>query len=128
LRRSGDRRTQYPRGLPAGHAVITTAGELPLRAVIHTVVPIYGRHDGQEAALLADCYKNSLQLALKRSLTSVAFPAISTGAYGFPKSEAAIVSSQAIRDVLVNDNTVKEVRMVFFNRSDANVFVRNQKF
>src|ERR1700730_8851236 len=76
------RRTLYPNGLPTGEAVITAAGKLPARYVIHTVGPIYGRHGGHEAELLAACYKNSLMLAVKNSLDSIAFPAISTGVYG----------------------------------------------
>ena len=94
------RRTQYPDGLPTGEAVITTAGDLPARQVIHTVGPIYGRHAGREAELLAACYRNSLALASAHSLTSIAFPAISTGAFGYPIFEAAAVSSEAIADFL----------------------------
>ncbi|HEX4900136.1 MAG TPA: O-acetyl-ADP-ribose deacetylase, partial [Pyrinomonadaceae bacterium] len=83
------RRTSHPQGLPTGEAVITTAGRLPAKHVIHTVGPIYGSHNGTEAALLAACYENSLTLAASHSLSSVAFPSISTGAYGYPKPEAA---------------------------------------
>lgn len=122
------RRTQYPEGLPTGFAVLTTAGELPSRAVIHTVGPIYGHHDGNEAVLLADCYRNSLHLAREHSFASIAFPAISTGAYGFPQAEAAAVSSQAIRDFLMNNDSFEEVRLVFFKQSDAEVFLKNQRF
>ncbi len=78
------RRTQYPHGLPTGEAVITTAGNLPAQYVIHTVGPVYGRDDGREPELLAACYRNSLALAVQYSLTTIAFPAISTGAFGFP--------------------------------------------
>lgn len=122
------RRAQYPDGLPVGCAVVTTAGNLPARFVIHTVGPIYGRHSGNEAALLADCYKNSLRLAREHSLTSVAFPAISTGAYGYPQSEAAVVSSRAIREFLETDSLVKEIRLVFLKQSDMNVFLAHQEF
>src|SRR5687767_6914413 len=118
------RRTQYPNGLPTGQAVITTAGNLPARFVVHTVGPVYGHHSGCEAELLACCYKNSLLLATEHSLTSIAFPAISTGVYGYPQAEAAAVASQAIEEVLAADNSVKEVRLVFFKQSDMNVFVR----
>src|SRR5437773_5267034 len=68
------RAEQCPDGLPTGNAVITTAGELPAKHVIHTVGPIFGSHDGREAELLADCYRNSLELAVSHSLTTVAFP------------------------------------------------------
>lgn len=122
------RRTQYPEGLPPGGAVITTAGNLPARFVIHTVGPIYGSHSGREAELLAACYINSLLLAVEHSLTSIAFPAISTGVYGYPQSEAAVVSSQAIKEFLATDTSMKEVRVIFFKQSDMTVFVENQQF
>ena len=93
------RRTQYPQGLPTGEAVITTAGNLPARHVIHTVGPIYGRHDGREAELLAACYRKSLATCCAAFLTSIAFPAISTGAYWLSSAEAAAVSSQAIEAI-----------------------------
>jgi O-acetyl-ADP-ribose deacetylase (regulator of RNase III) len=122
------RRKQYPQGLPAGEAVITTAGKLPARFVVHTVGPIYGRHDGREAELLAACYTNSMGLAVKNSLHSIAFPAISTGVYGYPLAEAAATASQAIMDFLATDNLLSEVRLVFFKQSDLNVFLRHHKF
>lgn len=126
------RRTQYPAGLPTGEAVITTAGNLRARHVIHTVGPIYGQHDGLEAQLLAACYENSLKLAGSHSLASIAFPAISTGAFGYPRHEAAQVSSEAIQRYLQNaDNsktTLKEVRLVFLQRSDADKFLKHHKF
>jgi O-acetyl-ADP-ribose deacetylase (regulator of RNase III) len=122
------RRSQYPQGLPPGEAVITTAGNLPAQFVVHTVGPIYGRHDGREAELLAACYKNSLQLAVQNSLTSIAFPAISTGVYGYPPAEAAAAASQAIMEFLATDKLLNEVRLVFFKPSDMNVFLRHHKF
>lgn len=122
------RRTQFPEGLPTGHAVITNAGNLPARFVIHTVGPVYGRHDGHESELLAACYRNSLLLAAQHSLHSVAFPAISTGIYGYPQSEAASVSSEAINQFLANDHFIKEVRLVFFKRGDVDHFLSHQKF
>ena len=90
------RETRYPGGLPTGEAVITTGGDLPARHVIHTVGPIYGQHAGEEPKLLAGCYGNSIALAARHGLASVAFPAISTGVYGYPKEEAARVSLAAI--------------------------------
>jgi O-acetyl-ADP-ribose deacetylase (regulator of RNase III) len=122
------RRTQYPDGLPTGEAVITTAGNLPAQRVIHTVGPIYGRHRGREAQLLAACYQNSLRLAAKHSLTSIAFPAISTGIFGYPPSEAAAVSSEAVAEYLAGDETLTEVRLIFFQQRDAEAFLKNHKF
>src|SRR3954471_3315680 len=85
------RRTRLPDGLPAGEAVITSGGLLPARHVIHTVGPIYGHHGGLEPELLASCYKNSLILANKHGLASIAFPSISTGAFSYPRAEAAAI-------------------------------------
>jgi O-acetyl-ADP-ribose deacetylase (regulator of RNase III) len=122
------RRTQYPNGLPTGAAVITTAGDLPARHVIHTVGPVYGRHGGRESELLTACYQNSLALAVRHSLTSIAFPAISTGVFGYPPSEAAVVSSAAVGEFLASDKTLQEVRLIFFQRRDADAFLENQRF
>ena len=122
------RQKQYPDGLPTGEAVITTAGNLPAQYVIHTVGPVYGRHDGNEAQLLAACYRNSLAQAVRHSLTSIAFPAISTGVFAYPASEAAAVSSQSVMEFLEGNETVKEVRLIFFQRRDADAFLENHRF
>jgi O-acetyl-ADP-ribose deacetylase (regulator of RNase III) len=139
------RRTRCPEGLPAGEAVITTGGNLPARFVIHTVGPVWGRHAGREAELLAACYRNPLRLAAERSLASVAFPAVSTGAYGYPQDEAARVASRAIREFLSESDSREEssaagvapgnvgaapgeVRLVFFSPQGAETFVRHQQF
>jgi O-acetyl-ADP-ribose deacetylase (regulator of RNase III) len=122
------RRNLYPQGLPTGEAVITTGGLLPARHVIHTVGPVYGMHAGQEAELLAACYRNSLQLAVNHSLSSIAFPAISTGAFSYPRREAAQVSSEAIKGFLENDDKLEEVRLVFYMPGDAKAFLKHQRF
>ena len=122
------RNTQYPQGLPTGEAVMTTAGRLPAHYVIHTVGPIYGRHEGKEAELLARCYENALALAAQRGLSTIAFPSISTGAYGYPRDQAARVVSKAIRDFLARDATIREVRLVFFSPEDARLFLEHQTF
>lgn len=122
------RNTRYPQGLPTGEAVLTTAAALPADYVIHTVGPVYGLNHGRDAELLAACYKNSLALAAEHSMSSIAFPAISTGIYGYPQHEAAVVSSEAIRNFLATDHLIKEVRMVFFQSADAAAFLENQKF
>ena len=122
------RRTRFPEGLPTGEAVITTGGKLTALYVIHTVGPIYGEHRGKEAELLANCYHNSLTLAVEKNLASVAFPAISTGVYGYPPQEAAVVSSRTIENFLATDRQLQEVRLVFFQTRDAEVFLENQKF
>jgi O-acetyl-ADP-ribose deacetylase (regulator of RNase III) len=122
------RRTQHPAGLPTGEAVITTAGNLPAQYVIHTVGPVYGRHHGAEAQLLAACYRNSLQLAANHSLSSIAFPAISTGVFGYPRHEAAAVSSQTVMEFLADDQIIKEVRLIFFKQDDADAFLASHQF
>jgi O-acetyl-ADP-ribose deacetylase len=122
------RRTVHPDGLPTGQAVITTGGNLPAKYVIHTVGPIYGRQPDREAELLAACYQNSLLLAFQHSISSIAFPSISTGAYGYPKAEAAKVASTAIKNFLTADEQIEEVRLVFFQQRDARVFLEYQEF
>lgn len=122
------RRTRFPEGLPTGEAVITTAGKMPALYVIHTVGPIYGEHRGQEAELLANCYHNSLTLAVEKNLSSIVFPAISTGVYGYPLEEAAVVSSKTIENFLSTDRQLKEVRLVFFQPRDVEAFLDHQKF
>ena len=122
------RKTQFPGGLPIGEAVITTGGNLGARFVIHTVGPIYGQHKGQEAALLAASYRNSLRLAAENNLRTIAFPSISTGAFAYPKHEAARVASGSIQTFLLQDDTIEEIRLVFFSRSDAEKFIEHQIF
>jgi O-acetyl-ADP-ribose deacetylase (regulator of RNase III) len=122
------RRTRFPEGLPTGEAVITTGGKLKALYVIHTVGPVYGEHGGEEPALLANCYHNSLTLAVEKNLASIAFPAISTGVYGYPPDKAAEISSKTIENFLTTDRQLKEVRLVFFQARDAEVFLENQKF
>ena len=122
------RRTRFPNGLPTGEAVITTGGKLPALYVIHTVGPIYGQHDGNEAELLANCYHNSLTVAVEKNLSSIAFPAISTGVFGYPQAEAAQVASKTIDNFLSTDHQLTEVRLVFFQERDAELFLQNQEF
>jgi len=115
------RETQFPNGLPTGEAAITTGGRLPARHVIHTVGPIYGHHGGDEARLLAACYANSIALAAQHGLATIAFPAISTGVYGYPKPEAARVARAAIERALGQYPAIKEVRLVYFAQADAQI-------
>ena len=122
------RQAEYPNGLPTGQAVITTAGKLPARYVIHTVGPVYGRNHGRDAELLAACYENSLGLADSHGLASIAFPAISTGIFAYPQDEAAQVSSRAIAGFLARNDKVVQVRLLFFQPQAADVFLRHQLF
>lgn len=118
------RETEYPNGLPTGRAVITTAGDLSARHVIHTVGPIFGRNNGKDAELLADCYRNTIDLARFSGLTSIAFPAISTGAFGYPKHEAAAVVGAVLACELTRAEPI-EVRLVYFSPSDVQIFLRH---
>jgi O-acetyl-ADP-ribose deacetylase (regulator of RNase III) len=122
------RKTSYPGGLPTGQAVLTTGGNLPAKYVIHTVGPIYGREPERDSELLAACYRNSLELARRHAMSSIAFPSISTGAFRYPKPEAAKVSSAAIKQFLSADDQIKQVRLVFFQQRDARVFLQYQEF
>jgi O-acetyl-ADP-ribose deacetylase len=112
------RATTLPNGLPVGEAVATTAGALPARWVIHTVGPIYGGRP-EDADLLASCYRSSLRVADDLGAASVAFPAISTGAFGYPVEEAATVATGAVRDATT---LVGEVRFVLFDARSLAAF------
>ncbi|MBN2057748.1 MAG: O-acetyl-ADP-ribose deacetylase [Candidatus Saganbacteria bacterium] len=113
--------------LPTGQAMITTAGDLPAKFVIHTVGPIYkiirgsddqsekNRKTEDQRKKLRDCYINSLKLAAEKGLSSVAFPSISTGAYRYPLEEAAPIAVQAVKDFLKEPSSVKDVAFVLFN-------------
>jgi O-acetyl-ADP-ribose deacetylase len=114
------RRTTYPDGLPTGRAVATTAGDLPARWVIHTVGPVYARSEDR-SGLLASCHTESLQVADELGARTVAFPAISTGIYGYPVDEAAGIAIQAVRGA---DTRVEEVRFVLFGRDAFEAFER----
>ncbi len=112
---------QYSNGLPVGRAVATTAGEMPAEYVIHTVGPIYHQCGENCASLLASCYTNSLKLAVELGCKEIAFPAISTGIYGYPKEEAAHIAYEAVEHFLNGGNEI-EVRFVFHNADDKEIF------
>jgi O-acetyl-ADP-ribose deacetylase len=122
------RETEFPEGLPTGQAAITTAGRMPAKHVIHTVGPVYGKGGSEKAELLRSCYRNSLGLAVEHGLKTIAFPAISTGIYGYPLDEAAAVSSKAIEEFLRGDASLDEVRLVFFSPADLEAFLKSQIF
>jgi O-acetyl-ADP-ribose deacetylase (regulator of RNase III) len=122
------RRTTFPSGLPTGEVALTSGGRLPARYVIHTVGPIYGQHAGQEADLLAACYRRSIALAQERGFESLAFPAISTGVFGYPRVEAAQVASAALAEALGAPGSLRDVRLVFYSARDLAAFVEHQRF
>lgn len=111
--------------LPTGEAVVTTAGLMPARWVIHTVGPIYGDHEPRSAAaLLAHCYANSLTMAVDVGATTIAFPNISTGVYGYPKTEAAEVAVGAVQRWINGhpEEPIAEVRFVVFDEENERLY------
>jgi O-acetyl-ADP-ribose deacetylase (regulator of RNase III) len=107
---------------PTGQAVITTGGRLAARHVIHTVGPVWRGGSRGEPELLASCYRESLKLAESKGLTSLSFPSISTGAYGYPKEKAARVALTAVADYLQSHPGIAQVRFVVFSPSDLEVY------
>lgn len=114
------RAERLPEGLPTGQAVATTAGDLPARWVIHTVGPVYARSEDR-SSLLASAHTESLRVAHELGARTVAFPAISTGVYGYPVDEAAPVAIAAVREAPTN---VEEVRFVLFDEPTHEAFER----
>lgn len=106
-----------------GEAVITGAHNLPNRHVIHCLGPVYGS-DTPSDKLLADCYRNALMLAEKNHVSSVGFPAISTGAFGFPLEAAARIAVETVASEAPKLSTVNLVRFILFSRDDLAVFDR----
>lgn len=117
------RKSRYLDGLPTGDAVVTTAGNLPAAHVIHTVGPVWHGGGSGEADKLAGCYRRSLEEAARLSLKDIAFPAISTGIYGYPKEKAAGVAFAAVRDFLASSKLPETVYFVFYSPGDARVFL-----
>jgi O-acetyl-ADP-ribose deacetylase (regulator of RNase III) len=105
---------EYRAGLPTGQAVITTGGELPARFVIHTVGPVWHGGTHGEPELLASCYRTSLRLAEAHGLQSVAFPSISTGAFGYPLELAAPIAVAAVREAVERSTGLLLVRFMLF--------------
>ena len=112
----------YGRGLATGEAVITTGGRLPARYVIHTVGPVWNGGHKREPELLANCYRNSLRLAVEHQLESVAFPGISTGIYGYPKAEAAAIAVREIREFLADNHLPETVVLVAFDAESYRLY------
>lgn len=110
--------------LAAGNAVITTGGNLPAKFVIHTVGPIYRDGNHRENETLASCHRESIRVADEHRLHSIAFPAISTGAYGYPVNEAAPVAIAAAIEALVEAKHVSHCRFVLFDIATVRAFER----
>jgi len=105
-----------------GEAVITTAGNLPAKFVIHTVGPVWNNGKNNEADKLSGCYKNSLALAGQHAITSIAFPNISTGIYGYPKKEAAVIAIQTVTDFVFNSPNLIDVHFVCFDEENYLIY------
>ncbi len=106
-----------------GEAVITSAHDLPNSYVIHTLGPVYGR-DTPEDKLLARCYRNSLRRAIEHEVPSIGFPAISTGAFGYPGEEAATVALTTVRDELPKIETIQHIRFIQYSSEDQELYRR----
>ncbi|MEU6144978.1 O-acetyl-ADP-ribose deacetylase [Streptomyces sp. NPDC047081] len=112
------RASQYGKGLPTGRAVATTAGKLDAQWVIHTVGPVYSQSEDR-SELLASCYRESLRIADELGAKTVAFPAVSTGVYGWPMDDGARIAVETVRAA---DTSVEEVRFVLFDQRAYEAF------
>jgi len=107
---------------PAGDAVITGAGDLPAKYVIHTVGPVWRGGNKGEPELLASCYRKSLLLAQENNIESIAFPNISTGVYGYPKDKAAKVAVDTVRETLKETPGIKKVIFICFDKENYSLY------
>ena len=111
-------------GCKVGEAVITTAGNLPAKFVIHTVGPVWNSGKSNEESLLSQAYINSLRIAVDNHVQSIAFPNISTGIYHFPKEAAAKIAVSAVTDFLANTDVIRKVIFVCFDDENYNIYRR----
>jgi O-acetyl-ADP-ribose deacetylase (regulator of RNase III) len=116
------RATEYPDGLPTGEAVITSGGNLKAKYVIHTVGPIWHGGTHGEPKLLAEAYRNSLKLAVSKGLKTIAFPSISTGAYGYPIEKASRIAISTVKEFLEKENKLEKVVFVLFSKRDFEIY------
>lgn len=109
-------------GCKTGEAVITTAGRLPAKYVIHTAGPVWNGGNKGERKLLADCYSNSLKLAEEHGVKTIAFPNISTGIYQFPKEEAAEIAVKTVNSFTGNESSLQEIIFVCFDEENYGIY------
>jgi O-acetyl-ADP-ribose deacetylase len=109
-------------GCKVGEAVITTAGNLPAKFVIHTVGPVWNGGNNKETDLLRNAYTNSLKLAVENGIKTIAFPNISTGIYHFPKDRAAKIAVEAVRDFLQDHKSMEKVLFVCFDAENFQIY------
>ena len=110
-------------GCPVGEAVITSGGELHAKYVIHTVGPVWHGGSNDEPVKLSSCYSNTLDLAVKNEIKSIAFPNISTGIYGYPKDKAAEVALSAVSDFVEKYTAIERIQFVCFDRENYDIYL-----
>jgi O-acetyl-ADP-ribose deacetylase (regulator of RNase III) len=113
---------RYPDGCPTGSAVISSAGKIPIKHIIHAVGPVWGGGHRGEAELLAGAYRRSLEIAVEHDCRSIAFPALSAGAYRYPMEDAARVALMTAIDFLRQHGRPERIRFVLFNESAYDLF------
>jgi O-acetyl-ADP-ribose deacetylase (regulator of RNase III) len=118
------RATEWPDGLPTGKAVITSGGNLKAKYVIHTVGPVWLGGFHVEAELLKQAYKNSLKLAVAKGVKTIAFPSISTGAYGYPVEDASRIAVRTVKEFLEKEDKLERVVFVLFSENDFQVYFK----
>ena len=114
-------------GCKVGRSVITTAGKMPAKYVIHTVGPVWNGGTNNEKAKLAECYSNSLKIAVENNCKSIAFPNISTGIYGFPKDKAAKIAVNTVLDFLSSSDKIEQVIFVCFDNENYELIKKELK-
>jgi len=114
--------TEWPDGLPTGKAVITSGGNLKAKYVIHTVGPVWHGGIRGEPDLLAEAYRNSLRLAVSKGLKTIAFPAISAGAYGYPIEKASRIALATVKEFLRKEDRLEKVVFVLFTKHDLEIY------
>lgn len=114
-------------GCRTGEAVITTAGRLPAKYVIHTVGPVWNGGTQGEAELLASCYERALELAIAHGCKSISFPSISTGVYGYPKERAADIAVATVRGLVTRELRLKRVVFVAFDEENYHLIAKRVK-
>jgi O-acetyl-ADP-ribose deacetylase len=121
------RETEWPDGLPTGKAVMTSGGDLKAKHVIHTVGPVWLGGFHVEAELLKQAYRNTLKLAASKGLRTIAFPSVSTGAYGYPVEEASRVALVTVKSFLENEDKLERVAFVLFSDKVYEVYLKTAK-
>jgi O-acetyl-ADP-ribose deacetylase (regulator of RNase III) len=121
------RATEWPDGLPTGKAVITSGGNLKAKHVIHTVGPVWLGGFHLESELLKQAYKNSLRLAVAKGLKTIAFPSISTGAYGYPIEDASRIAARTVKEFLEKEDKLEKVVFVLFSERDFEIYLETTK-